>query len=133
MNFLITGIILICFVLVEGQEPYASPKLGQLVPTIRQQNYELRPEDDNYYLRLTSPYGGTREEHVELLTDENGKKVLTVKGSLNLVYRDTPLEVTVVYEADGNGYRAKYMYVPAHTKEIPSIAASLNLLKSAAG
>ncbi|XP_054729563.1 uncharacterized protein LOC129238532 [Anastrepha obliqua] len=127
------GIILVCAALVASQESYSSPKLVQLVPTIRQGNYELAASEDKYYLWLNLPEGGSRAENVELLTNENGKKVLTVKGSLNLVYRDTPLEVTVIYEADGNGYRARYMYASKQTVLTNVAFASANLLKSAAG
>ncbi|XP_053947960.1 uncharacterized protein LOC128856672 [Anastrepha ludens] len=127
------GIILVCAGLVASQESYPSPKLVQLVPTIRQENYELTASEDKYYLWLNLPEVGSRVENVELLTDENGKKVLTVKGSLNLVYRDTPLEVTVIYEADGNGYRARYMYASKQPVLTNVAYASANLLKSAAG
>ncbi|XP_017467986.1 PREDICTED: uncharacterized protein LOC108360284 [Rhagoletis zephyria] len=125
-------IILIYDVPVDGQDNRAPPKLGQLVPTIRQENYELLPSGDKYFLRLNIP-DGKRLENVELLTDENGKKVLTVKGSLKLTYKDTPFHVTVIYEADGDGYRARYMYTTKQPHADTVLFASANLLKSSAG
>lgn len=57
--------------------------------------------------------------------------MLVVKGRLNLVYNDVPFHVIVIYEADGKGYRAKYMYVPKQVST--EVFASASFLKTAAG
>ncbi|XP_012157037.1 uncharacterized protein LOC105664856 [Ceratitis capitata] len=127
MNLLTIALFLLFGVLAGGQNQQAVPSIGALLPKIDQEYYKLTPNGDNYHLRLDLPEGGFREENAEVITDENGNKLLAVKGHLDLVYNDAPFQVVVIYEADGNGYRAKYMYVPK------VLSASASFLKTAAG
>ncbi|XP_018787262.1 PREDICTED: uncharacterized protein LOC108968000 [Bactrocera latifrons] len=131
MKLLTIGIFVICGVISHAEVLRVSPKLVELVPTINQENYMLMPIDDKFNLSLDAPEGGYRKEETKLLIDENGNKVLAVKGRLNLFYDDAPFDVIVIYEADGKGYRAKYMYVPKLANT--SVLASASFLKSAAG
>ncbi|XP_039962313.1 uncharacterized protein LOC120775965 isoform X3 [Bactrocera tryoni] len=131
MKLLTIGILAIYAVLSAAEVSRVSPKLAELVPTINQENYMLMPIDDTFNLSLDAPEGGYRKEETKLLIDENGNKVLAVKGRLNLFYDDAPFNVIVIYEADGKGYRAKYMYVPKLANK--AVFASASLLKSAAG
>ncbi|XP_020714302.1 uncharacterized protein LOC101451138 isoform X1 [Ceratitis capitata] len=134
MNLLTILICLLFGVLVDSQIQKAAPNQSILLSNINQETFKLISSGnrDNYHLRLDLPEGGFREENAEVITDENGNKLLAVKGHLDLVYNDAPFQVVVIYEADGNGYRAKYMYVPKR----PGIQvqfASASFLKTAAG
>lgn len=122
---------MICVALSAAEVLRDSPKLAELVPTINQENFKLMPIDDKFNLSLDYPEGGNRAEETKVLIDENGREVLAVKGRLNLVYNDAPFHVIVIYEADGEGYRAKYMYVPKLASSVFFTSASF--LKTAAG
>ncbi|XP_011187295.1 uncharacterized protein LOC105215195 [Zeugodacus cucurbitae] len=131
MKLLTIGICVIFGTLAAADVLRVTPKLANLVPTIDQENYKLMPIEDKFNLSLDFPEGGNREEETKLLIDENGREVLAVKGRLNLIYNDAPFYVTIIYEADGNGYRAKYMYVPRQASN--QLFASASFLKTAAG
>uniref|UniRef100_A0A034W8G3 Uncharacterized protein n=1 Tax=Bactrocera dorsalis TaxID=27457 RepID=A0A034W8G3_BACDO len=127
MKLLTIGIFAIYAVLSAAEVLQVSPKLAELVPTINQENYILMPIDDKFQLSLNLPNGSNREEETMLRIDETGKEELAVKGRLNFVYNDVLFNAIVIYEADGKGYRAKYMYVPK------VFSASASFLKTAAG
>uniref|UniRef100_A0A0A1WKU6 Protein FAM214A n=1 Tax=Zeugodacus cucurbitae TaxID=28588 RepID=A0A0A1WKU6_ZEUCU len=131
MKLLTIGICVIFGTLADAEVLRVTPKLANLVPTIIQENYKLMPIEDTFNLSLDFPEDGNREEETKLIVDENGKEVLAVKGRLRLVYSETPLYVTIIYEADGNGYRAKYMYFP--NRPDMTYFTSASFLKTAAG
>ncbi|XP_067637966.1 uncharacterized protein [Eurosta solidaginis] len=133
MTLNILTITLFYVLLAEGQESDGPQNLNQLPRTIHHNNYELGSSKDEYVWSIDFPDGGSRTEIVQLLTDEYGRKVPKVEGVLKLIYQDAPFVVTVMYQADEKGYRAKYVYGQVSNSLIPVRALSANVLKSAAG